>query len=101
MSWTTTWLNCRARNYMSRRLGEGGLVFDHPSLQDVSTPAEHPLPVTVLAACCVCDRDDIELLLDGFRITTLAGVWATVERYIPDAAIPDRARPLVDDLLQR
>jgi hypothetical protein len=100
MGWPATWLNNQASSYVSRRPGEGSLVFDHPFLQVATTPPEHLLAMKVLASRSVRDRDDIELLLDRLRITTPVGVWAIVDRYFPDAAIPDRARLLIEDLLQ-
>ncbi len=99
MGWPRTWLNNQASSYVSRTPGEGSLVFDHPFLHVVATPAEHLLAMKVLAARGVRDRDDIALLLDRLHLSTAAGVWAIVARYFPDEAISQRSRLLVEDLV--
>ena len=81
--------------------GEGSPVFDHPYLHVVATPADHLLAMKVLAARGIRDGDDIRILLDRMKITTAAGVSATVARFFPDVAIPDRSRLLVEDILGR
>ena len=101
MGWPRSWLNNQASSYMSRTPGEGAVVFDHPYLQVVATPADHLLAMKVLAARSVRDREDIELLLDRLKITSTATIWDTVARFFPDTEIPERSRLLVDDLLER
>lgn len=97
--WPSTWLNNQAAGYVSRSPGEGSLVFDHPHLQVAATPPRHLLAMKVLAARAVRDTDDIRFLLDHLGITGRAEVWAIVERYFPDTAIPERSRQLIEDLL--
>ncbi len=55
----------------------------------------------VIAARAVRDGEDIRLLLDRLRITTAAGVWGIVARYVPDETITSRCRLLAEDLLNR
>jgi hypothetical protein len=83
MGWPRSWLNNQSSSYMSRTPGEGAVVFDHPYLQVVATPADHLLAMKVLAARSVRDRDDIELLLERLKITSAATVWDTVTRFSP------------------
>ena len=83
MGWPRSWLNNQSSSYMSRTPGEGAVVFDHPYLQVVATPADHLLAMKVLAARSVRDRDDIELLLKRLKITSAATVWDTVTRFSP------------------
>lgn len=101
MNWPRSWLNNQASTYMSRTPGEGAVVFDHPYLQVVATPADHLLAMKVLAARSVRDREDIELLLERLKITSAATVWDTVGRFFPDTEIPNRSRLLIDDLMVR
>jgi hypothetical protein len=101
MDWPRSWLNNQASSYMSRTPGEGAVVFDHPYLQVVATPADHLLAMKVLAARSVRDREDIELLLERLKITSAATVWDTVTRFFPDTEIPNRSRLLIDDLIVR
>ena len=101
MGWPRSWLNSQASSYMSRTPGEGAVVFDHPCLQVVATPADHLLAMKVLAARSVRDREDIELLLERLKITKAATVWDTVARFFPDTEIPNRSRLLIDDLMVR
>ncbi|MGV7570763.1 hypothetical protein PJL70_08130 [Mycobacterium kansasii] len=97
--WPSRWLNNQAAGYVSRKPGEGSLVFDHPHLQVAATPPRHLLAMKVLAARAVRDTDDIRFLLDYLGITGRAEVWAIVERYFPDTAIPARSKQLIEDLL--
>ncbi len=99
MGWPRNWLNNQASSYISRTPGEGGLVFDHPFLHVVATPAEHLLAMKVLAARGVRDRNDIALLLERLHVRTAAGVWEIVARYFPTETIADRSRLLVEDLI--
>ena len=101
MGWPRTWLNNQASSYVSRTPGDGSLVFDHPFLHVVATPAEHLLAMKVVAARGVRDGDDIRLLLDRLRITAAAGVWQIVARYFPGQTITDRSRLLVEDILDQ
>jgi hypothetical protein len=99
LDWPRSWLNNQASSYMSRTPGEGAIVFDHPYLQVVATPADHLLAMKVLAARSVRDREDIELLIDRLKITSAATIWDTVARFFPDTEIPARSRLLIEDLL--
>lgn len=45
--WPSTWLNNQAACYVSRKRGEGSLVFDHPHLQVAATPPRHLLAMKV------------------------------------------------------
>jgi hypothetical protein len=101
MGWPRSWLNNQASSYMSRTPGEGAVVFDHPYLQVVATPADHLLAMKVLAARSVRDREDIKLLLDRLKISSTAAIWDTVARFFPGTEIPERSRLLIDDLLER
>jgi hypothetical protein len=99
LDWPRSWLKNQASRYMSRTPGEGAIVFDHPYLQVVATPADHLLAMKVLAARSVRDREDIELLIDRVKITSVATIWDTVARFFPDTEIPARSRLLIEDLL--
>lgn len=99
--WPSTWLNNQATAYVSRTRGEGVLVFDHPHLQVMATPAEHLLAMKVRAARSVRDAADTRLLLQQLNIRTAAAVWGIVERYFPDEAICERSRLFVEDIIDK
>lgn len=99
--WPTTWLNNQAVVYASRTPGEGPRIFDHPHLQVVATPADHLLAMKTLAARAARDTDDVSTLIDHLHITRRAQIWAIIERFFPDTAIPARSRALIEDLLPK
>ncbi|TEA09141.1 DUF6036 family nucleotidyltransferase [Mycobacteroides salmoniphilum] len=96
--WPSTWLNNQASVYASRTPGQGAVVFDHPHLQVMTTPAEHLLAMKVLAARPVRDREDATILVQHLNISTPQGVWDIVGRYFPEDMISPRSRLFVEDL---
>lgn len=97
--WPITWLNNQAAGYLARTPGEGDRVYDHPHLQVNVTPPDHLLAMKTLAARATRDADDIAVLLDHLQISTAAEVWLNVERFFPEAPIPERSVGLIKDLI--
>lgn len=94
-----SWLNNQASSYVSGRAGQGPVVYDHPNLRVLTTPAEHLLAMKVRAARAARDAEDVGLILRRLGISTLGEVEAIVERFFPDDPLSARSRQLVEDLL--
>jgi predicted nucleotidyltransferase len=97
----TTWLNEQASVYVSRHDDPGRTrVFDHPYLSVAAASAEHLLAMKLLAARA-SDVDDLRLLLGVLGITNVEGATRILSTVFPDEPMSDRARLLVEDLLDR
>lgn len=95
----TSWLNDQASSYVSGRADRGASVYDHANLRVFASSAEHLLAMKARAARAVRDADDLRLLLEMLDLHALDEVLAVVERYFPDEPLSQRARQLVEDLL--
>lgn len=94
-----SWLNNQASSYVSGRAGRGQVVFDHPNLRVMATPAEHLLAMKVRAARATRDADDIGTLLEHLGLDALPDVLALIERFFPGEPLSERSRLLLEDVL--
>lgn len=97
----STWLNEQAAMYVSRQSdNKQATVFDHPNLQVAAASAEHLLAMKLVAAR-QSDAADIALLLKALDLNTVAAAEAVLRQVFPDRPLSDRARLVVEDLLDR
>jgi hypothetical protein len=94
------WLNEQASAYVA----PGGdpsapRVFDHPGLRVAAASPEHPLAMKVLAARRR-ESDDIRFLIDRLGWTSVDQVLAVCAEVFPDEPVPDRARLILEDVLE-
>lgn len=92
------WLNEQASAYVA----PGGdpsarRVFDHPGLRVQAASPDHLLAMKVLAARRR-DAEDIRVLVDHLGLRTVDDVLAICATVLPDEAVPDRARLVLDDI---
>lgn len=95
------WLNEQASAYVA----PGGdpsarRVFDHPGLRVSAASPEHLLAMKVLAARRR-DADDIRVLVDHLRLSSVENVLAVCVRVLPDEPVPDRARLVLEDIFEQ
>ncbi len=97
----TTWLNDQATMYVSSTSDPGRrLVFDHPNLSVAAASAEHPLAMK-LEAARGSDAQDIALLVRSLGLATVADAEAVLTEVFPGAGLRDRARLLLEDVLEQ
>jgi hypothetical protein len=94
------WLNEQASAYVA----PGGdpsapRVFDHPGLRVAAASPEHLLAMKVLAARRR-DGDDIRYLIQRLGLTSVDQVLALCAEIFPDEPVPDRARLILEDVLE-
>ncbi len=94
------WLNEQASAYTAPGGDpDGPRVFDHPGLRVQAASPEHLLAMKVLAARRR-DSDDIAFLLGHIGLRTVEDVLALCAESFPDEPVPDRARLILEDVLQ-
>lgn len=93
------WLNEQASTYVAPG-GDAAAphVFDHPGLRVSAASPEHLLAMKVLAARRR-DTEDISFLVKHLRLSSVAEVLAVCAEVFPDEPVPDRARMILEDLL--
>ena len=74
-------------------------MFDHPNLSVAAASGEHLLAMK-LAASRGADTGDIRLLLDHCGCTSIDDVESLFSRVFVGESLSDRARLLVEDLLE-
>jgi hypothetical protein len=93
------WLNEQAAVYVAPTGDPNAArVFDHPGLRVSAASPRHLLAMKVLAARRR-DADDIAVLARHLGVTTSAEALAITADVFPDELVPDRARLILEDLL--
>jgi hypothetical protein len=96
------WLNDQATAYLPELDDERArLIFDHPNLRVTAVSPSHLLAMKALAARTYADLDDIEILCDRLGVTDVSQVEVLCARVYPDEPLTDRARLVVEDIVQR
>jgi hypothetical protein len=94
-----SWLNEQASMYVSKLSDDNkAVVFDHPNLIVAAASAEHLLAMKMQAAR-LTDAEDLRLLLGVLGISEVAGALQVHETVFPGVAVSDRARLLLEDIL--
>jgi predicted nucleotidyltransferase len=94
------WLNEQASAYVAAGGDPAAArVFDHPGLRVTAASPEHLLAMKVLASRRR-DADDIRTLAGRLGLTKAADVLAVCAEVFPAEPVPDRAKRLVEELLQ-
>lgn len=96
-----SWLNDQAAVYVSRVPDQNApTVFDHPGLRVSAASPEHMLAMKTLAGRRYADRADLRHLIETLRITTVEQVVSVCARVFPDEPVTDRARLLIEDVIE-
>lgn len=96
------WLNDQATSYLPRTTDDGARsIFDHPNLRVTVVSPEHLLAMKALAARRYADVDDVTSLCDRLGITEVEQVEALCARVYPGEPLGERARLVVEDVLER
>jgi hypothetical protein len=99
--WPTSWLNNQASMYMSRLPDHGQrLILEAPGIRCMAASPEHLLAMKVMAARQAQDTGDIRFLIEHLGLTRADDVWRVVGDVFPGHLINDRARLLVEDILE-
>jgi hypothetical protein len=94
------WRNDQASVYAAAdRDPDAPRVFDHPGLRVSAASGRHLRAMKVLAARRR-DADDIATLVRHLDVTSIDAVLAVCRDVIPDEPVPDRARLILEDLLE-
>lgn len=95
------WLNEQATVYVAPgRDSAAPRIFDSPGLRVSAASPRHLLAMKVLAARAK-DLDDIAFLAGHLGVTSSAEVLAICAAVFPDEPVPERARLILEDLLDR
>ena len=94
------WLNEQASLYVAA----GGdpdapRVFEHPGIRVAAASPRHLLAMKVLAARRR-DADDVRTLVRRLALTSVDEVLALCAEIFPDEPVPDRARLILEDIVQ-
>lgn len=93
------WLNEQASVYVAAgRDAHAPRIFDHRGLRVSAASPEHLLAMKVLAARAK-DVEDIAFLARHLGLDSSAGAVAICAAVFPDEPVPDRARLILEDLL--
>lgn len=93
------WLNEQAAAYVAPTGDPNAArVFDHPGLRVSAASPRHLLAMKILAARRR-DAEDIAVLTRHLAVTTSAEALAITAAVFPDEIVPDRARLILEDLL--
>lgn len=94
------WLNEQASAYVAPGGDpEAARIFDHPGLRVEAASPRHLLAMKVLAARRR-DAGDIGLLVQHLGLTTTDEVLRVCADVFPDEPVPDRARLVLEDILE-
>lgn len=94
------WLNDQASVYVSRTEDRQAVrVFDHPGVRVSAASAEHLLAMKALAGRRFADHDDLATLIRILGLSSVAQVAEICARVFPEEPLSDRARLLVEDVL--
>lgn len=94
------WLNEQASAYVAPGGDpEAARVFDHPGLRVVAASPRHLLAMKVLAARRR-DSGDIALLVRHLGLTSVDEVLRVCAEVFPDEPVPDRARLVLEDIIE-
>jgi Nucleotidyltransferase of unknown function (DUF6036) len=94
-----SWLNEQAAMYVSRRHDDNkAVVFDHSNLVVAAASPEHLLAMKLQAARAT-DAADVRLLLGVLGIDSVDLASNVLEVVFPGTEMSDRARLLVEDIL--
>jgi hypothetical protein len=100
--WPLSWLNNQASTYVShvpdRRRH---LILEAPGIRCMAASPEHLLAMKVMAARQSQDGHDIRFLMERLGLTSYDDVRRTVGEVFPTRPIGDRARLLIEDILDQ
>jgi hypothetical protein len=100
--WPRSWLNNQASVYLSQRPDHGRrLILEAPGIRCMAASPEHLLAMKVMAARPGQDAADIRFLMARLGLRSLDDVQRTVDDVFPTRPISDRARLLIEDILDR
>lgn len=97
----STWLNNQASAYFSPHARPVQVVFDHPHLQVMVTPADHLLAMKVMASRSTRDHTDARRLLQILGWNNRAQIVDATTRYFPEEQLGARRRAFIDALLEQ
>lgn len=96
-----SWLNDQASVFVARGGDpEAARIFDHPGLRVAAASPRHLLAMKVLSGRRR-DAVDIRVLVDHLGITSSTAALEVCAAVFPDEPVPDRARLILEDLLDR
>jgi hypothetical protein len=100
--WPRSWLNNQATVYLSQLPDRGQrVILEAPGIRCMAASPEHLLAMKVMAARQTQDVSDIRFLMELLGLRTFADVQRTVADVFPTSPIGDRARLLIEDILER
>jgi hypothetical protein len=100
--WPRSWLNNQASGYLSRQPDRGRrLIVEAPGIRCMAASPEHLLAMKVMAARQSQDVRDIRFLMDRLELRSFGDVRRVVAEVFPALPISERARLLIEDILDR
>jgi hypothetical protein len=100
--WPRSWLNDQASTYLSRVPDRGRrLILEAPGIRCMAASPEHLLAMKVMAARQIQDAGDIRFLVRHLGLTSVAEVLEVVGDAFPEYHVDERARLLVEDILDQ
>lgn len=100
--WPRSWLNDQASVYLSQLPDQDRrLILDAPGIRCMAASPERLLAMKVMAARQIQDAGDIRFLVDLLELSALDDVLRVVGEVFPGERVSDRARLLVEDILDQ
>ncbi len=94
------WLNDQGSSYLSATYERAATpVWQHPNLRILAVSVEQLLAMKAVASRRYADLDDIRFLADHLGCRTVAEIEAVVERVFPGQGLSERARSVIEDVL--
>jgi Nucleotidyltransferase of unknown function (DUF6036) len=98
--WPRSWLNNQASVYLSQLPDRGRrVILEAPGIRCMVASPEHLLAMKVMAARQSQDVGDIRFLVERLGLRSFDDVQRAVAEVFPTRPISDRARLLIEDIL--